>query len=48
MALDYQATSKKIIDAVGGVGNIATAGHCMTRLRLVLKDETKANDETVK
>ena len=48
MALDYQATSKKIVDAVGGAGNIASAGHCMTRLRLVLNDEAKANDDAVK
>lgn len=48
MALDYQLTSKKIVDAVGGAGNIVSATHCMTRLRLVLNDETKANDEAVK
>ena len=48
MALDYAATSKKIVDAVGGAGNIASAAHCMTRLRLVLKDEGKANDDAVK
>ena len=48
MALDYAATSKKIVDAVGGAGNIASASHCMTRLRLVLNDESKANDDAVK
>ena len=48
MALDYVETSKKIVEAVGGVGNISSAGNCMTRLRLVLKDESKANDEAVK
>lgn len=48
MALDYVATSTKIADAVGGVDNIASASHCMTRLRLVLKDEGKANDDAVK
>lgn len=48
MALDYQATSKKIVDSVGGAGNIASASHCMTRLRLVLRDEGKANDDAVK
>jgi len=47
MALDYVETSKKIVEAVGGVGNISSAGHCMTRLRLVLKDDKKANDEKV-
>lgn len=47
MALDYVETSKKIIEGVGGVDNIASATHCMTRLRLVLKDEGKANDKKV-
>ena len=47
MALDYVETSKKLIDAVGGVSNISSATHCMTRLRLVLKDESKANDAAV-
>jgi PTS system beta-glucosides-specific IIC component len=48
MALDYIETSKQIAEAVGGVDNIASATHCMTRLRLVLKDEGKANDDAVK
>lgn len=48
MALDYVATSKALVDAVGGVSNIASATHCMTRLRLVLKDEAKADDAKVK
>ena len=48
MALDYVSTSKKIVDAVGGAGNIASATNCMTRLRLVLNDEGKANDDAVK
>ena len=48
MALDYAATSKKILDAVGGAGNIVSATNCMTRMRLVLNDESKANDDAVK
>lgn len=47
MALDYIETSKKIIAAVGGADNIASATNCMTRLRLVLKDEGRANDDMV-
>lgn len=47
MALDYVETSKKIIEAVGGVSNIASATNCMTRLRLTLKDESRTNDERV-
>ena len=48
MALDYVSTSKKIVDAVGGAGNIVSATNCMTRLRLVLSDEAKADDDAVK
>ena len=47
MAMDYVETSKMIIEGVGGADNIASATHCMTRLRLVLNDESKANDAKV-
>lgn len=47
MALDYVETSKQIIEGVGGASNIASATHCMTRLRLVLVDESKADDKKV-
>lgn len=46
--MDYVETSKKIVEAVGGAGNISSAGNCMTRLRLILKDDKKADDEKVK
>ena len=46
--LDYVETSKRIAEAVGGAGNISSAWNCMTRLRLILKDESKADDEKVK
>ncbi|MDO4634062.1 MAG: beta-glucoside-specific PTS transporter subunit IIABC [Eubacteriales bacterium] len=47
MALDYVKTSKDILEAVGGKANVSSATHCMTRLRLVLKDESKADDKKV-
>lgn len=47
MALDYVETSRKIIEGVGGADNIMTAAHCMTRLRLVLKDDSRADDKKV-
>lgn len=46
--MDYAATAKQILERLGGEGNVISATHCMTRLRLVLKDETNVNDEQVK
>jgi trehalose PTS system EIIBC or EIIBCA component len=34
---------EQIVDAVGGRDNIVAATHCVTRLRLALKDESKIN-----
>ena len=45
--MDYIAISKEIIDGVGGADNIASASHCMTRLRLILKVDSKADDKAV-
>ncbi len=47
MAMDYADVSKRIISAVGGADNISSATHCMTRLRLILKDQSKADDSRV-
>ena len=48
MALDYVKLTDEILQKVGGKDNIAGAAYCMTRLRLTLKDEGKADDEAVK
>ena len=37
-----------IVEAVGGKDNVVSATHCMTRLRLILKDESLVNEEAVK
>lgn len=45
----YQASAEQLLTLVGGTENIISAAHCATRLRLVLKDESKANvDEILK
>lgn len=41
---DYSQLAKDIIAAVGGAENVASLGHCMTRLRFTLKDGSKADD----
>lgn len=45
---NFRATAEDVLKAVGGSDNIVSATHCMTRLRLNLVDEQKANDEAVK
>lgn len=47
MAKDFEKLSKEILDNVGGVDNITSVAHCITRLRLKLKDEGKANTEYI-
>ena len=39
----YQASAEQLLKLVGGKENIISAAHCATRLRLVLKDEAKAD-----
>ena len=39
----YQASAEELLKLVGGKENIISAAHCATRLRLVLKDESKAD-----
>lgn len=46
--MDYAATARQILEKVGGESNILSATHCMTRLRLVLKEEGVVDDAEVK
>lgn len=41
----HQKISEEIVKAVGGMDNIAGSAHCATRLRIVLKDNDKADME---
>ncbi|EOD01118.1 sucrose-specific PTS transporter subunit IIBC [Caldisalinibacter kiritimatiensis] len=45
--MDYSKVAKEILELVGGEKNIETVAHCATRLRFVLKDESKANKKAV-
>ncbi len=42
-SVNYGTLARDIIETVGGEGNVASATHCATRLRLALKDDSKAN-----
>lgn len=45
---DYAAMARGIVAKAGGEGNIVSATHCMTRLRLVLRDTAKFDTDGVK
>lgn len=44
---DYTELAQTILDNVGGTQNIKSVAHCVTRLRLKLKDVDKANTEVI-
>ncbi|MCC0784045.1 PTS glucose transporter subunit IIA [Clostridioides sp. ES-S-0108-01] len=46
--MKYEGLAKEIIKNVGGKKNIISLVHCLTRLRFKLKDESKANTNTLK
>ncbi|MBF0747383.1 PTS transporter subunit EIIB, partial [Gemella sp. 19428wG2_WT2a] len=43
--MNYKKEAESIIDAIGGKENIDAIAHCATRLRLVLKDESKVDED---
>lgn len=47
MALDYHKCAQEIVDNIGGRDNIVSAAHCATRLRLVIADNSKVNDDAL-
>lgn len=47
IALDYRQAAQEILDAIGGPGNVVSAAHCATRLRLVLADDAKVDQAAV-
>lgn len=48
MAMDYRKVAEEVIEKVGGPQNIVSVVNCVTRLRFVLVDESKADDAAVK
>ena len=45
---DNRKIAEDVLAAVGGTGNVANVTHCMTRLRLNLKDDGIPDDDAVK
>lgn len=48
MAIDYRITAKELVKELGGNSNINNVTHCATRLRFILKDESKIDSGRVK
>lgn len=48
MAKNYDELAKDIVAHVGGEENVSSLKHCVTRLRFVLKDESKADTDYLK
>ncbi|MDT3344892.1 beta-glucoside-specific PTS transporter subunit IIABC [Microbacterium aquilitoris] len=46
--MDYSKTAAGVLQGVGGEENVSSLVHCATRLRFVLKDESKADTAAVK
>lgn len=46
--MDYKVTAERILEYVGGPENVANVSHCATRLRLILKDESLADDDAIR
>lgn len=44
----YENLAKEIVGNIGGKENVISLTHCVTRLRFVLKDESKAQDDALK
>ena len=47
MAGQYYQLAGEILAGVGGVDNVVSLAHCITRLRFKLKDESKADEEAL-
>ena len=45
--MNYKEIAKKILDDLGGQENINELSHCMTRLRLKVKDISKVNKDSI-
>ncbi|MCT1901995.1 beta-glucoside-specific PTS transporter subunit IIABC [Oceanobacillus sojae] len=45
--MEVKEQAKIILESVGGESNISSITHCVTRLRFVLKDETKIDNQMI-
>ena len=45
--MDFKQIAQEVIDNIGGGENVSSATHCITRLRLILKDDSLYNREAL-
>ena len=45
--MDHAKVAGEVVEAVGGASNISAAAHCATRLRLVIADDSKINQQAL-
>ncbi len=45
--MDYRNAAQGVLDHIGGPGNVISAAHCATRLRLVIADNSKCDKAAV-
>ncbi len=45
--MDYKKSALKVLDAIGGSGNIISVTHCATRLRFVIDDNEKCDKDAL-
>ena len=46
--MDYSKTAAAVLKGVGGEHNVSSLVHCATRLRFVIKDDSKIDKAAVK
>ncbi|ARD41729.1 beta-glucoside-specific PTS transporter subunit IIABC [Actinomyces gaoshouyii] len=46
--VDYAAMAPDLLERIGGEANVTALSHCATRMRFVLKDESKADTTAIK
>ena len=45
--MNYKQSAEEILNAIGGEENLDSMAHCATRLRLILNDESKVDEEAL-
>ena len=44
--MDHRSSAREILSAIGGKENLVSAAHCATRLRLIIADNSKIQQDS--